>query len=183
MKKYICPLVFLAVLANSCKKEDVPIPEINTVSTERKALLFDFTGTWCPPCGANGLPVYNGAKEKWPYRVCPISIHLSAQTVVDSFECSTGQMLQYYDSVTGIPDLWVDNVWQPTDSADVNDAIREVLAQTPVCGIGAKFTISGNTITIKTKTVFFTSASDSFSLAVYITENDCYAVQASSNEV
>lgn len=99
MKKLILPLFAIALLANSCSKE-VEIPEVNNVSTERKALLFDFTATWCPPCGSNGLPVYNAAREKWPYKVCPVSIHLSGQTVVDSFECSTGQMLQMLDSVT-----------------------------------------------------------------------------------
>lgn len=77
----------------------------------------------------------------------------------------------------------MDNVWQPTDSGYVNSAIRAALAKQPLCGIGAKVEIAGNVMTIKTKTIFFSDAGDTYNIAVYITEDNCYAVQASSSEV
>ena len=49
----------------------------------------------------------------------------------------------------------------------------------PICGVGVKQSISGTTMTIKTKAVFYADApADNYNMAVYIVENGIVHPQA-----
>jgi hypothetical protein len=183
MKKFFFPLLAITFIVNSCKKEE---PEINTVSTERKSFLIYFTGTWCPPCGGFGVPVYVEALEKYPYKLCALSLHCDASTTVtDPFtlQPTFNNLFFTVYNQSGVPRFVMDNVPFYPDSDELSDRMDSVSKLTPpVCGIGIAKTIVGNTMTIKTKTVFFKEASGTFNQAVYVTESNLYADQANSTE-
>lgn len=187
MKKAILfSLLGISFVISSCKKEEAP--EFTNISTERKSLLIDFTATWCCPCGSS-LPIFNEVKSRYPYKVVPLALHASS----DSFY--NPQMYWHWANiydVTGIPSYVADNQhisWGYVlpdlhlDTSHFYEVINATLHATPpACGIGINKEIVGNTMTVKTKTVFFSEASGELSLAIYITEDGLFFDQNCSDD-
>ncbi len=187
MKK-IALLFILAtsLLVNSCKKEVVP--EFTNISTERKSLLIDFTATWCCPCGGS-LPIFKEIQSRYPAKVVPLALHAGNDPYYE--ETMFWHWGTIYD-VVGIPKYVADNQeiswgWsQQTSVLDTShfyEVINATLASSPpACGIGIKQEISGSTMTVKTKTVFFKETTGKLSLAIYITEDGLAYDQTCSDE-
>lgn len=76
-------MVALSLTFISCSKDDDsssnPDNNTPTVTIEQKnrALVIDITGTWCPPCGAYGIPGFNDAIAKGKDKMVPFAIHVS----------------------------------------------------------------------------------------------------------
>ncbi|MFA9213759.1 MAG: Omp28-related outer membrane protein [Candidatus Methylacidiphilales bacterium] len=64
----------------SCSKEETKTstptntPIINFTQSNR-ALIIDITGTWCPPCGAYGIPGFNYAVDNAKDKTLPLALH------------------------------------------------------------------------------------------------------------
>lgn len=187
MKKVLLfGLLGISFLVNSCKKEETP--EITTVSTEHKSLLLDFTATWCCPCG-NAVPIFDEVVSRYPYKVVPMALHASN----DSFYNATmyWHWANIYD-VQGIPSFVGDNErisWGYVlpdlhlDTSHFYEVINATVYDTPpAVGIGLKKEITGNTMTIKSKTVFFRETTGRLSLAIYIVEDGIYFDQNCSDD-
>lgn len=185
MKKLFIALVALATFGFHACKKDVD-PEIITVSTEHKSFQLDFTANWCGPCGSY-KEIFEDVAHHYPYKLVVMEIHASN----DSFYVPA--MYNYWANVynvTGIPTIVGDNrriSWgwvAPTFELDTSDFYHLIdstnSAPTP-CGIGLSKSISGSTMTIKTKTVFFDAYEGEFTLAVYIVEDDLYFEQNGSS--
>jgi thiol-disulfide isomerase/thioredoxin len=70
-----------SLLLTSCSKEESSTnnsgsntPNINFTQSNR-ALIIDITGTWCPPCGAYGIPGFNNAVENAKDKTLPLALH------------------------------------------------------------------------------------------------------------
>jgi thiol-disulfide isomerase/thioredoxin len=186
MKKLILAAVVVATFAfNACKK-DVD-PEIITVSTEHKSFQMDFTANWCGPCGSY-KEIFQDVEHHFPHKLVVMEIHASN----DSFHVPA--MYNYWANVydvTGIPTIIQDNrrvSWgwvAPTfelDTSDFYHLIDSTTSSPTPCGIGLAKSISGNTMTIKSKVVFFDSYDGEFTLAIYVVEDDLYFEQNGTSD-
>lgn len=170
-------LLVVSFVFSYCKKDETP--NIITVSTEHKSFHIDFTATWCCPCGG-AKPMFEDVQSKYPYKMISMSLH--AQN--DTFYVPTmfGYWANVYN-VSGIPTMVGDNrevrwgYMPPSyelDTSDFYHLIDSTTSQPAKCGIGLAKTISGNTMLINTKTVFFDNVSGKYTLAIYVVESGLY---------
>ena len=174
MKK-LFPLILLsAFLFNSCKKKSTETPEITNVSTERKSLMFDFTGLQCGIC-TGYLPQWDAMlKNEHPYNAIGLSVHCGVQ---DSLDNNFSLWMATDFNVQGTPSWAEGSTMAITSYASMKSAMESTVKTKADLGIGVKKTLSGNTISITTKTVLFNDMSGDYNIAVYCAENDCHALQ------
>lgn len=99
MKNRFLQFSMLAVTAASlvfasCSKEETKAATTSTTATtattattsttstinftqSNRALIIDITGTWCPPCGAYGIPGFNHAVDNAKDKTLPLALHAS----------------------------------------------------------------------------------------------------------
>ena len=181
MKKLIFILA-LSVVAMSCKKDDAgSATSITNVSSTYKVMVVEFTATWCSPCGAFGYPNWEAAHNNHPYKTTGISLH-RADDISDAN--SPAQVaLETYWGFSGSPSGAVNNgsAFYPTT---VDNTVTSTLSgKIANAGVGISKTLSGNTLTINTKSVFFNNVTGDVYLAVYVVENDIMNIQASQTGV
>jgi len=188
MKKLlIVALVAGAFISNGCKKAstDPTAPAPNpyasiTVPTVQEAFVGDITAQWCEWCGLWGIPTFENAVSADSTRISAISIHASSSS--DLFYNQTAQ--QFYNYWTAsCPSAQIFNGWPnlqsnwfnyQTNVSGFQNAVQSTTASsaTPACGIGISQSISGTTMTIMTRTKFFTAQNaGQYNLAIYITED------------
>ena len=151
------------------------VPEV-----KQRAILLDFTATWCSPCGSSGIPMFEGAIAANPNEVVPLGCHSS-----DEMSNPTGGSLGSTYGVSGIPTLVVGNQFDVWGSTALNTAIATTNASAPIANACALMTNQGTAITIKTQTKFFTATTGDYYLATYFVENGLVYNQtgAASNPV
>jgi hypothetical protein len=178
MKINFLPFLVFALAIGGCTKTvEAPDPsenEISNLSTQRKALMFDFTGVNCGACTAI-LPTFEGFLHANEGKVIGISVHCgSGDTLNTGFSLSfTGQ----YD-IPGTPRFSEGSIMKTDTSYSVAESLAKATMGKPAdAGIGLVYSISNNTMTIKTKTRFFNEASGSYKLALYIVEDNIMTEQ------
>src|ERR1041385_495999 len=86
MKKVLALSCCIAMLVlGSCKKDTTSPAGINSVSTDYKAFIVEFTATWCPYCGTNGYPNWDPAFSNHPHKVTGLSCHPADGLVTTSY--------------------------------------------------------------------------------------------------
>jgi len=174
MKKLLSIVALSAIITSiSCKKNNVE-PDVTNVSTAYKVFLIEYTSTGCGPCGTYGYPAFKETYEKYPNEVTGIKISTGwSGSVAGVSEISS------FHGFSGTPDAAVNEgkSMYPNAKTFANFAInaRGVKAK---AGVGISKTISGNTVEIKTKTVFFEDVSGDYNLALYVVENGIMATQS-----
>ncbi len=173
MKKLFILFFCIGALGVSSCKKDSPVSPINTVSTDYKGFVIEFTATWCPYCGTYGYPNWDPTFTAHPYKVTGISCHPADGLVNANYP--EGDTLESIYGCTGYPTAGVNATGNgyPSDTyynGLLNPAIT-ANAQAKA-GIGLKTTICGNTMTVDTKTVFFSDVSGKYNLAIYLTEDN-----------
>jgi hypothetical protein len=173
-KHVTLPALVLGVLFsfNSCKKEDKDAEQINSVSTTQKVFVTEFTATWCHVCGESGGPALEAAITKHPNKVVAICAHAGGSFNINEEVQAEKDLSDFYD-VTGIPDfvVGVDEGAYYT-SAGIGD-VDSYLSTNKVAsaGVGISKSISGSSININTKTIFFKETAGTYNLAIYVTED------------
>ena len=143
---------------------------------KERAILLDFTATWCSPCGGQGIPMFEGAITANPNEVVPMGCHNSdemSNTITDA-------LLTDYN-VSGIPTLVVGNQFDVWGSSALNSAVLSNNSSAPTVNACAVMTYSGTSITIKTQTKFFLPTSGDYYLATYFVENGLVYYQESAS--
>jgi hypothetical protein len=71
MKKIWLLLIFMGVLIGCTKQipEPDPSPQPDDVTREFNAFAINFSGTWCGPCGASGIPAITSAATTYGTRL------------------------------------------------------------------------------------------------------------------
>lgn len=177
MKKLIPALVIAALAFNSCTKENATTPEINNISTERKALFLKFGSTTCGICNSHepSLKTFYG---KYPYTVIPISVLQDMTTTTD---------ISWQYTYSGIP-AYTEGTYSVFDTVTTKDlAITNATATVGTkadIGVGMKVTVSGTTATINLTTAAFKDMSGTYNVCVYAIEDavDVSAVSGNPGE-
>lgn len=167
----------IAIVAGSCTKTvEAPISEdIHNVSSARKALLFKFSGLQCGACTAYMDDWETICTTTYPNKVIGLTVHCGvSDTLVNGF---TLGMTSQYD-IPGTPRFSEGSIMQTDTTWTVmEDKLAATLDKPADVGIGIKHTVTGNTLTINTKSVFFNDLSGTYNIAIYVVENDIHALQ------
>ncbi len=180
MKFRILSLAVAALLVNSCTKI-VEAPddstEINNLSTARKAIMFKFTGVNCGACSAYH-PIYEEfVTENAENRGKIVGLHVHCG-VSDTLNTNFSLSFTNRFDIPGTPRFAEGTIMLQDTAYDVVKPMALLtMEKTADVGIGFSHKISGNLMTIKTKTQFFNDMSGEYSLAVYVIENKCWADQ------
>ncbi|MEW6467877.1 MAG: Omp28-related outer membrane protein [Bacteroidota bacterium] len=177
MKKLIPAIVVAALAFNSCTKENSEIPEINNISTERKALMLKFGSTTCGICNAHE-PALRAFYNENKYTVIGISV---LQDVTNTTDISW----QY--NYSGIPAYTEGtyNVFDTTTTKDIaiSSATATIGTKADI-GVGLKPILNGDNVTIKMTLAAFKDISGTYNVAVYAIEDgvDVSAVSGNPGE-
>jgi len=165
---------------------NVPI-SIVPVEEKNRAMLFDFSEDWCPPCGAYGGPAFDACMALEENTISLMKIYSSSNN--SALNCSAGNALSSDYNVQGIPDFYVNGDELASGGGVYSSATANynwvngkatAFAATAVnAGILLEKSFSGNTITVNAKVQFFIaqSAGKDFKLAIYVLEDDIISAQ------
>jgi hypothetical protein len=180
MKKFLAliPAAALAFTWASCKKE-VEAGSVISVSSVYKCVVWEYSATWCSPCGSYGYPAMHDIMEEYDHtkhKAVGIFMHPS-DDIVDNEPEGQDDIIAFF-SMSGTPSGGANLVEAyPTY---LEPKVVEALDDHPTAGagVGMSYTISGNTMTITTKTVFFEALTGQYNLGVYVTEDHIMNSQA-----
>jgi hypothetical protein len=204
MKKLLTLALLVATTFLSCKKDDdAPSTSSSgstTLTVERKnrALLIDFSETWCPPCGTSGGPSFDSCLSQEGSLISCVKVYESSTPASLNGPVSTSISNAY--GVQGVPDFWVNNTQMfpanppsnPTGggvsssiSYNYNWVIQKAnafAADSINAGIALRKEIVGDSIKIYTKVKFFKAqpSGTDYKLATYVVEDGIIASQSTS---
>lgn len=183
MKKFLTliPAAAIAFTFAACKKE-VAEGEVTSVSSLYRTVMFEYTATWCGPCGTYGYPemhdLYNDFVVGSP-KSSLVIMHPS-DDLVDDVPAGQEDLKDFF-GFGGTPDgaVGVTGGMYPDYNA-FKTKINQAHTTYPVAkgGIGISHSLSGSTMTVNTKTVFFEDVSGTYNLAIYVVEDKIMNDQA-----
>lgn len=175
MKKLLAliPAVALAFTYVGCNKDDVSPSDVISVSSKYKCVVFEYSATWCNPCGVYGYPAMHSIMHHYDdsmHAAVGIFMHPS-DDIVNNEPAGQDDIVSFF-GFTGTPSSAV-NAGQDTYPTYLEPKVTQALTANPTAkaGVGMSHTVSGNTVTINTKTVFFDNLpAGTYNLGVYVTE-------------
>jgi hypothetical protein len=202
MKKSILRFSAMAMVALSltfigCSKDDDdssnPDNSTPTVTIEQKnkAIVIDITGTWCPPCGAYGIPGFNDAIAKGKDKMVPFAIHVSDPLSVSAMNDVANLGRFKSNSVPRIaagnglvfPAGVFSNISATGDK--IVSSVDTFIANNPVvAGVTLNnLKVDGSNISIDVHSKFFnTAVTGDYQIAVYFYENGVIQSQKISGQ-
>lgn len=162
MKKLILFLFVIGVAFTSCKKDDIQEDTLVPVQTQN-GFAINFTASWCGPCGDWGAPlIHDYAAEATNGAI--ICAHAG-----NGDPMNNPLYTSFSDDRTtggGVPSFWVGN--QKTTSAS---AMSTLLSTAAIAGVDYTYSISASTMTVETKTKFFSAGQGDYYLSVIVLED------------
>lgn len=175
MKKVLAliPIAALAFTIASCKKETPAAGDVISVSSVYKCVVFEYSATWCNPCGVYGYPAMHDLMHNYAegqHKAVGIFMHPS-DDIINTEPAGQDDIVSFF-GFSGTPSSAV-NAGPDTYPTYLEPKVTAALAANPTAkaGVGMAHTIDGNTMTITTKTVFFEDCAGSYKLGVYVTES------------
>ena len=132
----------------------------------KKALLEDFTGTWCPQCPPAGAAIANAINGN--SNIFGVGYHAVGGDPMEIPE--TAYWSSYYN-VTGFPTVYVngpDTRWNYSSMGQVNSE----LAETATVGLAVSATILGGKLDLEVKVGFNSTPSEEVKLMIYLVEDN-----------
>jgi hypothetical protein len=174
MKKLLAliPAAALAFTVASCKKEDTASTDVISVSSVYKCVIWEYSATWCNPCGVYGYDTMHYFMNKYGHeqnKAVGIFMHPS-DDIVNNEPAGQDDIITFF-GMSGTPSAGANLDEQyPTY---LEPKIKTALIDHPTAkaGVGMQYTLSGNTMTVNTKTVFFEALTGTYQLGVYVTED------------
>lgn len=140
-------------------------------SSQKRALMGDFTATWCPYCGEWGAAEFTEAIGGTGANAIALGIHNTDEMTTDESTALT----DYYGAegiVGGYPTLYVWNVGTFSDGNAMAGAANADAASGPAeAGAVAGFTDNGTTMTISVSAQIFADVSGDYFVAAYLMED------------
>ena len=132
----------------------------------KKALLEDFTGTWCPQCPPAGAAIV--AATNGNANIFGVGYHASGG---DPMEIPETAYWSTYYNVTGFPTVYVngaDTRWNFPDMAQINTE----LAEEATVGLAVEAAIVGGKLDLEVKVGFKSTPSEEIKLMIYLAEDN-----------
>ena len=132
----------------------------------KKALLEDFTGTWCPQCPPAGSAITNAKSGN--SNIFGVGYHALNGDPMEIPE--TAYWSSYY-RVTGYPTIYVngaDTRWNYNSMSQVNNE----LAETATVGLAVDAALVGGKLDLEVKVAFNTAANEAVQLMIYLVEDN-----------
>jgi hypothetical protein len=169
MKRLFFLLMLVSMGMLSCTKEE-PVEEVvdplQPTSTQN-GFAINYTATWCGYCGSWGAPLIHDLGTAAP-KGAVMTIHASNDPMFLSGLYSS--FTQDRTTGGGIPSFWVGDI--KTSSNNSTSTMTSLLGSGPAkAGVDYTYSISGTTMTIKTKVKFFNPGEGMFYLNVYALED------------
>lgn len=140
-------------------------------TSQKHALIGDFTGTWCPWCGEWGGPEFEKCIDQSGANAVPLGIHVTDEMTTDI----TTEFDSYYTAegiVGGYPTLYVWNQGTFSDGTAMAGAVSaEVNSGAAEAGAVAGFTDNGSSITINVSAELFAEVTGDYFVSAYLMEN------------
>ncbi len=140
-------------------------------SSQKRALMGDFTATWCPYCGQWGAAEFGKAIEGTGANAVALGIHNTDEITTN--ESTT--LTDYYGAegiVGGYPTLYVWNQATFSDGVSMAAAANADAASGPAeAGAVAGFTDNGTSMTISVSAQIFADVTGDYYVAAYLMEN------------
>lgn len=172
------PALCLALAFSSCKKEEASGGDlqIQSVSSRYKPVVFEYSATWCGPCGQYGYPAMHELMAEYKPRVTGVFVHPS-DDIISTEPDGQDDLISFF-GWSGTPSAAV-NAGPDTYPTYLEPKVTQALNEHPnaKAGIGIARSIDGNTLTVKTQTVFFEDVPGTYNLAVYVTESKIMETQ------
>lgn len=195
MKKILLLLAVAAVAFSSCSKDDDNGGSGSgsaslTVEQKNRAILIDFSETWCPPCGSSGGPGFDSSLSIEGSKITAMKVYGSSSPSSMNSPISNGIANAY--SVSGVPDFWVNNaelnpgggVYSSAASNFnwVNTKANAFAAEPVVAGVALSKSYVGDSMKVNTRVKFFQeqAAGQDYNLAVYIVEDNIISNQSTN---
>jgi len=151
-------------------------------------VVFDFSETWCPPCGAYGVPVSDTLDDQMTAADKGYLIGVKSTSSPVSLNCYSSDSLASNFDITGVPTL-VFNKASVNDGVTGNNAgdvlrmmnkVNAAIATDAEASAAANISISGNKVTVTAKTKFWTAATGQYYMTVLLAEDDISANQTNA---
>ncbi|MFI5172387.1 MAG: Omp28-related outer membrane protein [Chitinophagales bacterium] len=140
-------------------------------TSQKRALMGDFTATWCPYCGSWGGPEFEEAIGLTGANAIPLSIHNTDEITTDESQALT----DYYGAdgtVGGYPTLYVWNQMTFSDGGAGAGAVNTEVNSGPAeAGAVAGFTDNGTSVTLSVSAQVFADVTGDYFVAAYLMEN------------
>ncbi len=134
----------------------------------KKALLEDFTGTWCPNCPPASAAI--DAATNANANVFGVGYHDGMSSYPDPMEIpETGYWSSYYN-VTGFPTVYIngpDTIWDFPNMSQVNAE----LAETADVGLAVEANIVGGKLDLEVKVGYAHAINEEIKLMIYLVED------------
>ncbi len=174
MRKLSLFLIATILIITSCKKDDKEVEPIifnplnNDLSRDlepndtQNGFAINYTATWCGICGDKGAPILENYVNNAP-KGAVITAHIEGDPMINTLVTSFKTDRTY----SGTPTFWVGD--SKTSSIS---AISTLLATGNAnAGVDYSYEISGNTMTIKTKTKFYNTFTGDAYLSILVLED------------
>ena len=135
-------------------------------SFTKKALLEDFTGTWCPQCPPAGTAIANAMSGN--SNIFGVGYHAIGG---DPMEIPQTAYWASYYNVTGFPTVFVngpDTLWNYNSLAQVNAELSE----TATVGLALEAAIVSGKLDLEVKVGFISTPDEEVQLMVYLIEDN-----------
>ena len=158
-----------------------------TVEQKNRGILFDFSETWCPPCGAYGGPAFDSILFNEGTLLTAMKIYGSSTP--SSLNSSVSNSFSSAYNVTGVPDFWFNNTEENSGggvyssiTSNYNWALGKAntfAAGSVKAGVAVRKEVVNDSIVISTKVKFYQAqtAGQNFKIAAYVVEDDIIATQ------
>lgn len=197
MKKIFAVLAIAAIGLASCNKDDNNDNGGGgstgglTVEKKNRAILLDFSETWCPPCGSYGGPSFDSCLTQEGSVITAMKVYGSSTPSSMNAAISNGFAGAY--NVSGVPDFYVNNT-ELASGGGVYSSIgsnynwvmtkaNAFAADSVVAGVALSKSIVGDSIKITSKVKFFKEqvAGLDYRLALYVVEDEIIANQSTNS--
>ncbi len=196
MKKIFLSLIVLTLAFAGCKKNEDTTPTGGgagggdvgiTVEETNTAMVVKHTGSRCPPCGAWGWTANEDIISTNKGSAAFISAY-GQNFVAKLFINSTATALQTHTGASGYPTWSANGVAQLDragggvnvngEKAKVEQVVKDHKAAKVVANTGFTTSVTGDVLTIDTRTKFFAEAKGQYNIAVYVLEDGVMGAQS-----
>jgi len=181
-------VLLVGVVAFSCTKETIdpndpsnqPPVDPLAIKREQNAFGINFSGTWCGPCGANGIPAISSAATAHGEKLHIIKVGFSDEFTVTDLNSQLAQSY-YPTSSIGIPGFGAGATFHQSSTAwrdNINLMLQTPDAQAKV-GMAIAKEVKGDSLILRVKMKAFESLpSGIYAWSVFVVEDGLVAAQA-----